>query len=490
MRLLLARPDRRRRPVRIAGVDVRHCRRPATAPATTAPRARRRAVGYGRRAAARRADLAARRHHRRQRARGRASPSCTPSSSARGPRLPPHYWLSDEWFTPDGVAGIAIPSTWRTRGSSGSRSAQMLEVEGGEPEWCMRILRHEAGHAIDNAYKLRRRPQRREAVRPPRRSRIPSSTRRKPVQQELRPAPRCLVRAEPSRRGLRRDVRRLADAELASGASATPAGRRCKKLEYMDALMQSLAGQPPRASTTPTSSTPLPQLRKTLRQHYARQAPALRRRSPELLRSRPAAPVLRRAGVRQQHRPPRSSSARIRTDGAAASSPTGPAMYQYTIDQVLEDMIARCRELKLRLAVPEDQARQEFTVLLTVQTMNYLHSGGHRVCAMKKAARPGADARPPRPARRHDRHRRRSTAEWKMEYDVIETLRAMRARGARRSASATTSASSGRAIEELEAAHRLQPARGVRRRQRRSTRTSSAISSCCGCRTPAATRAA
>ena len=54
-------------------------------------------------------------------------------------------------------------------------------------------------------------------------------------------------------------------------------------------------------------------------------------------------------------------------------------IYQYTIDQVLEDMIERCRQLNLRLAVPEDQARQQFTVLLTVQTMNYLHSGGHRV---------------------------------------------------------------------------------------------------------------
>ena len=54
-------------------------------------------------------------------------------------------------------------------------------------------------------------------------------------------------------------------------------------------------------------------------------------------------------------------------------------IYQYTIDKVLEDMIGRCRELKLRLAVPEEQARHEFTVLLTVQTMNYLHSGRHRV---------------------------------------------------------------------------------------------------------------
>jgi hypothetical protein len=54
-------------------------------------------------------------------------------------------------------------------------------------------------------------------------------------------------------------------------------------------------------------------------------------------------------------------------------------IYQYTIDQVIEDMIARCRELKLRLAVSEEEARQEFTVLLTVQAMNYLHSGGHRL---------------------------------------------------------------------------------------------------------------
>ena len=53
--------------------------------------------------------------------------------------------------------------------------------------------------------------------------------------------------------------------------------------------------------------------------------------------------------------------------------------YQYTIDQVLSDMIKRCKELDLRLAVPEEQAKQDFAILLTVHTMNYLHSGRHRV---------------------------------------------------------------------------------------------------------------
>jgi hypothetical protein len=42
-------------------------------------------------------------------------------------------------------------------------------------------------------------------------------------------------------------------------------------------------------------------------------------------------------------------------------------------------MIARCSELGLRLAGPEEEADREFSVLLAVEVMNQLHSGGHRV---------------------------------------------------------------------------------------------------------------
>ncbi|MBA3950157.1 MAG: hypothetical protein H0X44_09460 [Acidobacteria bacterium] len=53
--------------------------------------------------------------------------------------------------------------------------------------------------------------------------------------------------------------------------------------------------------------------------------------------------------------------------------------YQYTIDQVIEDMLRRANELGLRLKVSEEKASLDFVILLTVQTMNYLHSGRHRV---------------------------------------------------------------------------------------------------------------
>ena len=42
-------------------------------------------------------------------------------------------------------------------------------------------------------------------------------------------------------------------------------------------------------------------------------------------------------------------------------------------------MIDRCRELKLRLKFPEDRTKMDFLIVLTVQTMNHLHSGRHRM---------------------------------------------------------------------------------------------------------------
>src|SRR5439155_9655860 len=47
--------------------------------------------------------------------------------------------------------------------------------------------------------------------------------------------------------------------------------------------------------------------------------------------------------------------------------------YQYTIDQLLETIVERCRELNLRLMDSEESTKSDSMVFLTVQTMNYLH---------------------------------------------------------------------------------------------------------------------
>ena len=48
--------------------------------------------------------------------------------------------------------------------------------------------------------------------------------------------------------------------------------------------------------------------------------------------------------------------------------------YQLTIDQVLDEMIERCRVLKLRAVGPARQLRADFTVLLTAKTVHELYS--------------------------------------------------------------------------------------------------------------------
>ena len=73
---------------------------------------------------------------------------------ARDIVAPPHAWLSEEFFNPDGVLGFAIPFYLAHPRLMRLERSQMLEVEGAGEAECRRILRHEAGHAIDDAYGL------------------------------------------------------------------------------------------------------------------------------------------------------------------------------------------------------------------------------------------------------------------------------------------------------------------------------------------------
>src|SRR3954469_5742024 len=69
----------------------------------------------------------------------------------------PHVWLSEEWFSPDGVPGIAVPFYLAHPRLERLERRMMQHVEGGSAESAMCILRHEAGPAIDTACRLRRR---------------------------------------------------------------------------------------------------------------------------------------------------------------------------------------------------------------------------------------------------------------------------------------------------------------------------------------------
>jgi len=74
----------------------------------------------------------------------------------------PHAWLSEEFFTPDGVLGFAIPFYLAHPRLMRLERTQMLEVEGAGEAESRRIFRHEAGHCLDEAYAFHRRARYRE----------------------------------------------------------------------------------------------------------------------------------------------------------------------------------------------------------------------------------------------------------------------------------------------------------------------------------------
>lgn len=292
----------------------------------------------------------------------------------RGLRFRPHCWLSDEWFSPDGVPGIAIPFYLAHPRLAALERKQMLEVEGGTENWCLQILRHEAGHAFDTAYRLHRRERYRKTF----------GKYTAPYPEAYRPKPyskNYVLHLEPY----------YAQAHPAEDFAETFAvwlkprsnwranyeqWPVIKKLEYVDELMQEIGDARPLV-TSREHVEPVRTLRTTLGEHYAKKRKLyginlpnlydqhLRRLfsdAPEFAKQPSAAVFLRR------HR------GELRKTVAHW---TGE--YQYLIDQVLEEMIFRCRELNLRLNHPVEQTQRDALVLVTVQTMNYVHGGHHRV---------------------------------------------------------------------------------------------------------------
>jgi hypothetical protein len=294
--------------------------------------------------------------------------------SRRGIRLRPHVWLSHDWFTPDHVPGIAIPFYLAHPRLMRLERKMMLEVEGGSQEECLKILRHEAGHAIQQGFRLHRR-RRWQAL-------FGRSSQRYPESYTPNPASRRYVQHLRLYYAQSHPDEDFAET-FAVWLQPRSGWRRryeewpaLRKLEYVDELMQELRGESPLIRTR-RQVEPLKSLRKTLRQYYAEKREQYSLSYPDIydreLKHLFSDDPRHRRRERASHflRRNRTEIRRL------VSRWTG--QYQFTLDQVLNDMIGRCRELKLRVVGPERRVRLDFAVLLTVKTMNFLYSRRNRI---------------------------------------------------------------------------------------------------------------
>lgn len=271
----------------------------------------------------------------------------------------PHYWIAQEWFSPDGVPGIAIPFHLLHPRLKRLERRMMGEVEGGNVESLMMILRHEAGHAVDTAYRLRRRKAWRETFGP--------ASKRYPRHYRPRPGSKRFVQhlegwyaqSHPTE-----DFAETFAVWLKHGSAwrqdyaGWPALR---KLEYVAATMDGLRGQRPPVRAR-HHVEPIRIARRTLREHYKAMVRHYRSDDVEKIDKilervftsrRRRAGQMRASSFLREHTPLLRRRVAARMDAS-----------EYLVDELVDHLVSRTRALRLLVRGEKRQALRRAERLL------------------------------------------------------------------------------------------------------------------------------
>jgi hypothetical protein len=278
---------------------------------------------------------------------------------AKGIRFRPHVWLSEEWFSPDGIPGIAIPFYLAHPRLQRLERRFMHEVEGGNDKWLMRILRHETGHAIDTAFALRRRKRWRQV--------FGKASRRYPTRYSPRPASRRFVlhlghwyaQSHPTEDFAETFAVWLPPrSRWRSQYAGWPA---LAKLEFVDETMRELQGQRPVCLSRDVIE-PLAESTRTLREHYRRKqrryemdtARTYDRRLLRVFGTAEACPRGAHAGRFLREVQPQLKRLLVRR----------ARMHPYLVQHVLRTATHRARVMNLRLERSQRETKRELVVML------------------------------------------------------------------------------------------------------------------------------
>jgi hypothetical protein len=164
--------------------------------------------------------------------------------SAKGLVFHPPCHIGDEWFVPVGIPAIFVPFFLVHDRLRALERTMMLEVEGGTPEWFMKLMRHEAGHAYMYAYQLTRRKKWKNCFGQTSREETPDTYRPRPFSRSY------VVHLEDwyAQSHPDEDFAETFAVWLTPGLDwrvRYKGWKALQKLEYVDELMQSLAGKQP-----------------------------------------------------------------------------------------------------------------------------------------------------------------------------------------------------------------------------------------------------
>jgi hypothetical protein len=291
--------------------------------------------------------------------------------SEKGLAFHPPCHIGDEWFVPVGIPAIFIPFFLTQDRLRQLERKIILEVEGETPEWFMKLIRHEAAHAYAYAYQVfrKRKWQRTFGL---------SSAEETPSFYRPRPYSRSFVvhlddwyaQSHPDE-----DFAETFAVWLTPGLDWRARYRDWKalqKLEYVEELMQSLAGKAP---------LPLPAyqvadydcLNVKLKTHYAKKRKVYEDSFPDFYDN-----DLRQlfdAGADVEGRVKASGYLRHHRRQLENAVCQWTNEKKYRVNQLLARLIDRCDQLGLHIKAYDPKQNLQVSAYVTTLVMNHLFTG-------------------------------------------------------------------------------------------------------------------
>lgn len=285
---------------------------------------------------------------------------------AKNIQFHPPCYLADEWLCPDRVPVIGIPFYLTHPRLANLERRMMLEVEGGTDSWCMKLLRHESGHALNYAYQCYRKTRWREL--------FGNFSTRYSSSYSARPySKRFVVHLEDNYAQAHPDE----DFAETFAVWLTPNSRwneryqdwpAIRKLNYVDSLMKRIGSQPPKdfLYTTPWSAS---RMTSTLEVYYERKRRYLGDDFPGFYN-----PGLERIFFKKPAIDDRSRKASLFLKRHRKHIINSVSMWsgqrKYDIDKLIRKLADRCDDLGLWLHRSEEETIFETTSFITAVMCN------------------------------------------------------------------------------------------------------------------------
>lgn len=281
----------------------------------------------------------------------------------------PSCFLADEWLCPDGEPVIGIAFFLAHPRLKNLEYKMMLEVEGGDKDSCMRLLRHEAGHAFNYAYFLYRRKRWRQL--------FGQFSAEYPERYKYRPYSKSFVRHLDEWYAQYHPDEDFAETSAvwldpnSNWRQKYKGWNALEKLEYVDQVMKEIGPKPPK-KVTGQKHWDISRMKMTLKTYYKRKRKSYEEYYPDFhdfhLKN-----IFQSQGSDSNIKAYRIIKHYHKVILNYVSQCTGEK--KYVINTLLKDLAWRCRELGLYAGPDETDIVMKVTTYVTSLTMNYLYTG-------------------------------------------------------------------------------------------------------------------